>query len=115
MGHDMLRANHDIVSCLDDLALRQPDSILLDDLLDDSLGHAGSGCIGAPCEERGGSLAMAQRPPALQSHPGYDDVEEDDNDEVSEHETVGSLQFHSRFRTFWPMVSMEAKHRQIPT
>jgi hypothetical protein len=44
----MLWANHDIVSSLDSLAFRQPDGILLDDLLDDGLWHAGVGGVEAP-------------------------------------------------------------------
>lgn len=37
MGHNMLGANHDIVACLDDLAIREADSVLLDDFFDDCL------------------------------------------------------------------------------
>lgn len=34
VGHDMFWTNHDIVSCSDDLASGETDSILLDDLFD---------------------------------------------------------------------------------
>jgi hypothetical protein len=42
MSHNMFRPYHDIVSCFDDLALREVDSILLDDLLDEGLRYGTS-------------------------------------------------------------------------
>ena len=42
----MFRPNHDIVSCLDHLALGQANGVLLDDLFDYGLGGSGSGVVG---------------------------------------------------------------------
>ena len=41
MGHDMFGANHHIISSLDDLPSWKPNSILLHDLFDHSLGYLG--------------------------------------------------------------------------
>jgi len=63
----MFGANHDIVASLDDLAFWEADSILLDDLFDDSLGNAGGGGgRSVPAAGEGG--AMAQGAPGLESH-----------------------------------------------
>ena len=44
----MLRANHNIISSLDDLSSWEPNSILLHDLLDHSLGYLGRVCCEQP-------------------------------------------------------------------
>lgn len=43
MGHDMLRLDHDVVSCADDLSFGQTDRVPLDDFFDVRLRQLGVG------------------------------------------------------------------------
>ena len=53
MGHNMLGANHDIVACLDDFAVREADGVLLDDLFDDRLRKVGTFSSGRKSSRNG--------------------------------------------------------------
>lgn len=50
VGHDVLGAYHDIVARLDDFAVRKADSVFLDNLFHDGLGHARAVCCNG-CKE----------------------------------------------------------------